>query len=305
MGTLSSTIRVGVAGWDYPDWKGVLYPHPRPRGFDPVRYLAGYVDVIEINSSFYGPPKKDVAKRWVERVADLERLEFTTKLWRRFTHEREEAWTRADVKQVRAGLDVLQKAGRLGALLVQFPMSFKNDEKNWEWLADVVDAFAAYPRVVEVRHASWNEPGFYAWLGEEGVGFVNIDQPLFEKSMRPSAHATGRVGYIRVHGRNYFDWFKKDAGRDARYDYLYEPKQLKPWVERAEEVAEDPATASVDVVFNNHYKAQAVVNALQFKSLLTGDDVPAPPLLYDAYKADLKDHTEPVQPEDLVSQQAA
>jgi uncharacterized protein YecE (DUF72 family) len=184
-------------------------------------------------------------------------------------------------------------------------MSFKNDESNWEWLADVVDAFDRYPLVVEVRHASWNEPDFYAWLGEAGVGFVNIDQPLFEKSLRPSARATARVGYVRVHGRNYYDWFRKDAGRDARYDYIYEPKQLQPWVDRVEEIADDPSTSSVDVVFNNHYKAQAVVNALQFKSLLTGDIVPAPPLLYDAYGAELKRRAEPVGAEKLVPQQAA
>jgi uncharacterized protein YecE (DUF72 family) len=300
-----TVIRTGVAGWDYPDWRGVLYPHPRPHGFDPVRYLAGYIDMIEINSSFYGPPKASVAKRWVERVADLDGFQFTAKLWRRFTHERGEAWTRADVKEVRAGFDVLHASGRLGAVLLQFPMSFKADEKNWEWLADVVDVFARYPLVVEVRHASWNEPDFYAWLGDAGVGFVNIDQPLFHRCIKPSAHATGRIGYVRVHGRNYQDWFRKDAGRDARYDYLYEPRQLEPWVERVEEVADDSATSSVDVVFNNHYKAQAVVNALQFKHLLTGDVVPAPPLLYDAYGTQLKGVAEPVAPGELMPVRAA
>jgi uncharacterized protein YecE (DUF72 family) len=292
-------IRVGVAGWDYPDWKGVLYPHPRPRGFDPVRYLANYVDVIEINSSFYGPPRPEVARRWAERVEDLDRFQFTAKLWRRFTHERTTSWTRAEVKQVRAGFDALMKAGKLGAVLIQFPNSFKNEDAHREWLSDVVRTFRMYPLVVEVRHATWNEPGFYTWLGEEGVGFVNIDQPLFRSNLRPSARATSHVGYVRVHGRNYQDWFRKGAGRDARYDYLYTPEQLQPWAERVEEVAADAATATVDVVFNNHYKAKAVVNAIQFKHLLGGAKAAAPPLLYDAYRKELKASAEPVEPGSL------
>jgi uncharacterized protein YecE (DUF72 family) len=86
-------IRVGVAGWDYRDWHGVLYPRPKPRGFDPVRFLARYVDVIEINSTFYRPPAASYVARWAERVVDLERFRYTAKLHRRFTHEvRHESW---------------------------------------------------------------------------------------------------------------------------------------------------------------------------------------------------------------------
>src|SRR4051812_44002920 len=96
-----SEIRIGVAGWGFSDWKGILYPAPRPHDFDPVRFLAGYIDVIEINSTFYAPPKAAVAKKWAERIQDLDDFRFTAKLWRRFTHERAQAWTRSDVRDVR------------------------------------------------------------------------------------------------------------------------------------------------------------------------------------------------------------
>jgi uncharacterized protein YecE (DUF72 family) len=281
-------IRVGTAGWDYRDWNGVLYPTPKPRGFDPLRYLAGLVDVIEINSTFYGAPKPATSKRWVERVADLETFRYTAKLWRRFTHERTTPWTRAEAKEAKAGLRPLLHAGRLGALLVQFPWSFRNDESAREWLGDVRRAFAEFPLVVEVRHESWNMPDFYEWLGEHGVGFVNIDQPLFSKSIKPSARAIGRIGYVRVHGRNYMDWFRKDAGRDARYDYLYSPDELRPWVRRARAIERDDDVADVDVIFNNHYRAQAVVNALQFRKLLTRRVVEAPAQLAEHYAAALE-----------------
>lgn len=276
-------IRVGVAGWDYRDWRGVVYPHPRPRNFDPVRYLADYIDLIEINSTFYRPPRKDVAKRWVERVADCENFHFSAKLWRRFTHERDSAWTRAEVNAVKQGIDPLNRAGKLSALLAQFPWSFRNDAKNREWLQDVQRTFQRFPLVVEVRHESWNDPEFFEWLVESGVGFVNIDQPLFRRSIKPSARGTSRIGYIRVHGRNYKDWFRKDAGRDARYDYLYPLKELKPWAARARELARDEEVEEVDVVFNNHYKGQAVVNAVQFKKLMKHRKVSAPPTLEESY----------------------
>lgn len=276
-------IRVGVAGWDYADWRGIVYPAPRPRNFDPLAYLARFVDLIEINSTFYRPARADVAKRWAARVAQRDEFHFSAKLWRRFTHERTSAWTRGEAASVKRGLDPLLRAGRLSAVLVQFPWSFRNDEANREWLQDVQRAFARFPLVVEVRHASWNDPAFFEWLIEKGVGFVNIDQPLFRRSIRPSARGTSRIGYIRVHGRNYKDWFRKDAGRDARYDYLYPPDELRPWAARARELAREEEVEEVDVVFNNHYKGQAVVNAIEFRKLLTRRKVEAPEPLVTAY----------------------
>ena len=291
-----AAVRIGVAGWDYPDWKGVLYPVPWPRGFDPVRYLANYIDLIEINSTFYRPVSVGVAKRWADRVADLDHFRYTAKLYRRFTHERATAWTRAEIRETRSGLAVLNDAGVLDALLMQFPWSFRNTEQNREWLADLADAFDEFPLVVEVRHEGWNDREFYNWLTERAIGFVNVDQPLFKRSLKPSARATSHTGYVRVHGRNYMDWFRKDAGRDARYDYLYPEKELQPWVERTAAIARDRTTENVDVVFNNHYKAQAVVNAVQFKALLTDEPATVPPLLYESYPDELAPYAFPEDP---------
>jgi uncharacterized protein YecE (DUF72 family) len=157
-----------------------------------------------------------------------------------------------------------------------------------EWLDDLTMVFSDYPLVLEVRHDSWNTPEFLGWLAERGIGFVNLDQPLFSKSIRPSAHVTSAVGYVRVHGRNYSDWFRRNAGRDARYDYLYDAGELKPWVKRTKQAAEHGTSEIVDVVFNNHYKGKAVVNAVQFRKLLEGRRVEAPPALLAAYPDELK-----------------
>ncbi len=226
-------IRFGPAGWSYKDWQGVVYPEDPPKGFDPLAFLARYFDTIEVNSTFYRPPRPEVTPRWARRVAENPDFKFTAKLWQRFTHERDSAPSADEVAAVRAGLDPLVDRGRLGGLLIQFPWSFKAGDESLDWLDDVTSTFSDYPCVVEVRHASWNKPTFYRWLGERGVGFVNIDQPLFHRSIGPSAEASGCVGYVRLHGRNYDDWFREGAGRDARYDYLYGRDELEPSLQKA------------------------------------------------------------------------
>ena len=285
---MSGVIRVGPAGWSYKDWEGVVYPKPKPRGFDPLAYLARYFDTLEINSTFYRPQPAKVARTWDDRVSGNDDFRFTAKLNRRFTHERNSAWTKDEVKEAREAFDAMHERERLGAVLLQFPWSFKRGEGEQEWLRDLIAAFAPLPLVVEVRHDSWNTPEFFAELESRGVGFVNVDQPLFRHSIKPSAHATSHVGYVRVHGRNWKDWFRKNAGRDERYDYLYSASQLRPWVTRAQELAGDYKTKEVYVVTNNHFRGQAVVNGLQMEAMLEGERVEAPAQLVEAFPEALR-----------------
>ena len=185
------------------------------------------------------------------------------------------------------------ESGKLGAVLLQFPWSFRRTDENREWLADVAKTFGHYPLVLEVRHLSWNTPELYAGLAERGIGFVNIDQPLFHDSIKPSSVSTAPVGYVRVHGRNYKDWFRENAGRDARYDYLYPPGELEPWAQRTREIAAEPPTEDVFVVTNNHYRGKAVANALMLQSMIEGRKVPGPPPLFDEYGDVLEGYAEP------------
>jgi uncharacterized protein YecE (DUF72 family) len=279
-------IHFGTAGWLYKDWEGIVYPSPKPDGFDPLGYLARYFNTVEINSTYYGPATAKTANNWVARVADYSDFQFTAKLWKRFTHERKTAWTRTEVKEARSGFVPLMKAGKLGAVLMQFPWSFRRTDENREWLDDVTRTFREFPLVLEVRHSSWNTPEFYDELSERGIGFVNIDQPLFHNSIKPSATVTGAVGYVRVHGRNYKDWFRRGAGVEARYDYLYTKQELEPWAQRAREIAS--AAQETFVVTNNHYKGKAAVNALMLKNLVTGRKTEAPPDLVETYPEELE-----------------
>jgi len=272
-------ILVGPAGWSYPDWIGIVYPPNKPRGFHEAGYLARFFDTIEINTSFYSPLRADLAKVWLQKVEHNAGFKFTAKLWKRFTHERNAS--REDERTFKHGLAPLFLAGRLGALLLQFPWSFKNTRENHEYLSSLFVQFMEYPLVLEVRHASWNHPEVFEWLARLGVGICNIDQPVIGSSLGPSDRATAAVGYVRLHGRNYEHWFTSNQRPAERYNYLYSTAELQPWAERIRNLAQ--RTDVTFVITNNHYQGKAVANALQLINLIRNRSVHVPGCLSDHY----------------------
>jgi uncharacterized protein YecE (DUF72 family) len=272
-------IRVGPAGWAYKDWSGIVYPEPKPRGFDTLEYLAAYFDTIEINSSFYGAPRPQAAHKWAESVAANPAFRFTAKLFQSFTHVRKPA--PQDEREFKEGIAPLIESNRLGALLIQFPWSFKYDADSRKYLIGLCRAFRDYPLVVEVRHNSWIHPEVLDLLGELGVGMCNIDQPLFHRSVRPATLVTSRIGYVRLHGRNYRHWFSPTANVRERYDHLYSVEELAPWLDRIKQISTD--AEETYVVANNHNIGKAPVNALEIAALLAGRRVPAPRTLEAQY----------------------
>ena len=269
-------IRVGPAGWSYKDWEGIVYP-PHGSKFDHLAYLAHYFDTIEVNSSFYRIPPVTHSKSWLRRIAGNDDFSFTVKLYRGFTHERS-ALTPDDSRLFKQFLDPLVEAGRLGALLIQYPWSAKRDEETSDRIFALLDDFRDYRCAIEVRHSSFQEDDFIEELRRRKVTFVNIDQPLFHDSVKPSDEVTGPVSYIRLHGRNYQKWFNHEESWE-RYDYLYSPRELEPWIERAKEMQKE---SDVFVITNNHFRGQAIVNALEIRAAV-GDHPEIPEPLRAAY----------------------
>ena len=279
--TMSGKVAVGVSGWSYADWRGVVYPARRPRGFSELAHVASFLGAVELNMSFYRPPTPAMAEGWLRRISAVPDFLFTAKLWQRFTHERENVWSAAEAQRFKEGIRPLAEAGKLGALLAQFPWSFRATQENRDWLRRVADAFGDLPCVVEVRHASWNADETAAFLRQHRLNFCNVDQPRARDSLGMTNLATGPIAYYRFHGRNRRAWFSKDAGRDARYDYLYAGSELAPWIDSIAAMAD--RVQQIFVMNNNHYRGQAVVNALQIKAALTRRKVAAPPSLVGAY----------------------
>ena len=293
----AARIRIGTAGWSYKDWDGILYPPEVTRKkIHPVEFLARYFDVIEINTSFYGHIRPEIGRLWCRRAAAVNpNFLFTAKLHRSFTHSplavmepTSAASIRPndeDEKLAREGLESLASEGKLGALLIQFPVSFKNTQLNREYLEQLLRQFIEYPRVVEVRHSSWDNPETIAEFMRQNVGFCNIDQPLLGRSLAPSEHVTSGIGYIRLHGRNYEQWFEHEHAHD-RYNYLYSADELARWKNKVENISKKADVTFV--VANNHFEGKAAVNSLQLRHMLTGEKVRAPETLVQHYPQQLK-----------------
>jgi uncharacterized protein YecE (DUF72 family) len=295
-------LRIGTAGWSYKDWEGIFYPPGmQRRKVHPLEYLARFFDTTEINTSFYGPLKPELAKLWCRKVAPVnKKFLFTAKLYRAFTHSPIAVMeptsaatirpTDEDERLTREGLDAIANEGLLGALLIQFPVSFKNTSLNREYIERLLRQFIEYPRVVEVRHSSWNDAATLARFAQENVGFCNIDQPLLGRSLAPTEHVTGVIGYIRLHGRNYEHWFadqdsdshhRRPVTVNDRYNYLYSARELAGWKDRIINIAE--RAQATYVITNNHFESKAGVNALELKAMISGKRVLAPETLIQKY----------------------
>ena len=272
---------VGTAGWSYEDWEGIVYPSTKGRGFHPLVFLAAYINIIEVNSTFYRPPSSALSLSWARKLEPFPDFLLAVKLHRIFSHDRQ-GFGPKDVDAFKAGIEPLLARNRLAALLLQFPWSFRNTPAQADYLAGLFRMFADHPLAVEVRHASWDTPPFFDLLRDHGVAFCNIDQPVLGDSIKPGAVATTpRFAYVRLHGRNVKDWFRKEAGRDDRYNYLYGREELAEWIERIKNLGR--ASGRVFVITNNHYRGQAMANALQIKNMISGDKIDIPALLLETY----------------------
>jgi len=274
---------IGTAGWSYKDWEGIVYPAKTGTNFHPLIFLAQYINVVEINSTFYRPPALRISLSWIKRIKDYPDFLFTVKLHQVFTHQRK-GFSQKDVDEFKMGIEPLKAHNRLAAILVQFPWSFARNSINLDYLINLFSMFSDFPLALEVRHGSWDDQRFYELLSEHRVCFCNIDQPIFQNSIKPSSINTNpEFSYVRLHGRNYKHWFNEKTGRDERYNYLYSKDELEDWIARIKELGNK--SNKVFVITNNHYQGQAMANALQIKNMITQEKLDIPFDLLKQYPA--------------------
>jgi len=273
---MSGQIYIGIAGWSYPDWKGIVYTSPK---VDQLEYVSRFVDCLEINSTFYRPPFEKTTKSWLEKTSKRRDFFFTAKLHRSFTHE-----GKSDAEIVRyfhKGFEPFLEAGKLKHLLIQFRYDFDDTNNNRRHLTEIVRNFSdAFSLVVEVRHRSWQMPDALDFLEQLGVSVCNLDYPTTWNSFDMQQCTVGRNGYFRMHGRNVEKWFSK-ASRDETYDYYYNEDELTEIKQRVSELAK--AFETLTVIANNHYRGAELANALELKALISGQKQYVPEGLLKTY----------------------
>jgi uncharacterized protein YecE (DUF72 family) len=269
-------IYIGIAGWSYPDWEGIVYTDPKA---DQLEYVSGFVDCIEINNSFYRPPLDRNTRSWLERTAGRPEFFFTAKLHQSFTHEGK--IDPAVVKQFHEGFRPFLDAGKLTHLLAQFRYDFADIPTGREHLAKIVRHFQdAFSIVIELRHKSWEKPESLAFLQDLGITVANLDYPVSRQSFHLQHCTVGKDGYFRMHGRNAEKWFSK-ASRDEVYNYYYDQKELAAIKERVDVLGK--AFESLTVIANNHFRGAELANAIELKALVTGQKQPVPEGLLKTY----------------------
>jgi uncharacterized protein YecE (DUF72 family) len=284
---MPTSLHIGTAGWSYPHWAGTVYPRTHPGAPHPLEILAQQFDVVEINSSFYQPLKPEVVKLWIKKCQTNPRFRFTAKLHQRFTHGR--ILEDAEVAAFKDGLRPILRAGKLGAVLMQFPWSFRFTAENREFFIRLRRAFGEFPLVAEMRHSSWMAEEAVGTFIDYRVGFCNIDQPEYTRAMPPTAFLTSEVGYVRLHGRNpnnSLGAYDPSAPRRRQHDYLYSEAELAEWAKRIEHVGR--FAESTFVIFNNDAAAKSVVNALQMQAMVSGVRSNAPKELRRRYPVELE-----------------
>ena len=268
----TSQIYIGTSGWSYPKgegtWKGYFYPSGK---INELEYYSQYFNTVELNSSFYRPPNPGYVYNWVKRTPPDFR--FAVKLWQKFTHPRmyeqatgnEAIISQADVDTFERSLEPLVKNGKLGALLAQFPPSFKNDDYGRQILGAISNAFEQYPLAVELRHRSWSDDESTAvFLRERNIAWVQIDEPKFKTSVAAEIPVTASMAYFRFHGRNAKEWWTGDS--ETRYRYFYSAEEIEELAERVREAAAE--TRLLFAFFNNHWQGYAPRNAVDLKKSL-------------------------------------
>ncbi len=294
---MMADVRIGTSGWSYPNppgaWTGIFYPAgARTRGegkFDELAYYAEHFNTVEVNSSFYRPPTPSVVRTWAARTPAT--FDFSLKLYQKFTHPAmhqkaagmkvPEASEPSPIPQVgshdvdafKRAIDPLAEAGKLGALLAQFPPSFTCTEETRDYLRWLLEAFYGYPLAVELRHRTWSDrtAETISLLNDHEAAWVQIDEPKFRFSVQQSFAPTRKsLYYVRLHGRNAEKWWKHDDPAE-RYNYLYSGQELSDFVNTVDTVRN--LVRKIYLYLNNHFAAKAVANAATLQHEL-GQPVP-------------------------------
>jgi uncharacterized protein YecE (DUF72 family) len=289
VGTCSWTDRTLVKGTDW-------YPRRSMSAAERLAFYSARFPVVEADSTYYGPPSRRLAEGWAERTPDGFRMNVKaysmmtghpTKpetLWRDIAEALEpEAATKRNVyphhlpadafdevwTRFTDALEPLRASGRLGSVLLQYPPWFTPKRANRDELARARERLGGLPACVELRSPLWfgkdDLDRTLGWLAEHELTLVNVDAPTVSKLPRLAA-ATADLAVVRFHGRADDTWSGRATSAAERFRYLYDMRELRPWVKRVQELASE--AREVHVLMNNCYEDYGVRNAADMTDLL-------------------------------------
>jgi len=278
---LLNNVKVGTSGWSYEDWIGPFYNSDEKSKW--LDYYAKFFSTVEINSTYYRIPGENVVNVWIEKSKKYDAFAYSMKFPRFYEISSGKELIDQFENEV---IFPMYKNEVLGAILIQLTPYVRRVEKgvrtgNLERLDEFLGMLDtdSYNYFVEFRHASWLERDRQSIehetmhvLEKHNVGSCIVDGPPFP-TLLPNGGTRSDVVYVRLHGRNYEEWFKKHGSEDsqsmsARYDYEYTKDELGSWSEKIRKIETEFDTKRIWVYFNNHPLGKAPRNALMLLNLL-------------------------------------
>ncbi|HGY56175.1 MAG TPA: DUF72 domain-containing protein [Caldithrix abyssi] len=257
---LQFDVKIGTSGYSYEDWRDNFYPSDIPKA-GMLEFYSWFFNTVEINSSYYRIPNHHVFQRMAEKTPPD--FEFIVKVNQETTHRRLE--NKQAINQLIEALKPMMECQKLHGLLAQFPYSFRNTEANRRYLSETKRFVGDIPLFVEFRNDSWLKPALIPFLRENGMCYVNVDQPGLKGLLPPQDVVTNPPGYIRFHGRNAAKWW--DGQGSERYDYEYTKNELLEWLDNISRILKKaPKTY---IFFNNHPQGKAIKNARDMMEILS------------------------------------
>src|SRR6266536_3490475 len=299
--TPKGRVLIGISSWTEPTLikQGNFYPKEAKSAEDRLKYYASQFPIVEVDSTYYFPPSERNSVLWLERTP--KDFTFNIKAYALLTHHPtkvdslykevkealpEELLSKRNVyvdkmpaelvdevwRRFGEALMPLHSAGKLGAVLFQFPQWFVIGRKSKDYILECKEKLSKYLIAVEFRQKLWmeerNQEETLAFLKEHDIPYVCVDMPQgFDSSIPPVAAATSKeLAVVRFHGRDPDIWEKKVRTAAERFRYDYKKKELEEWVPRVEALATE--AKETHVVMNNCYENYAVKSARQLADLL-------------------------------------
>jgi uncharacterized protein YecE (DUF72 family) len=272
MSNLAGAIRIGTGGWEHDAYDEAFYGSGNLTTSQKLSFYARHFSTVEVRQTFWDADLGSAdAADWCAAVQDARDFRFHVKLHSSFTHRRD--LSSAVAANIRGMLQAMARRDRLGSLLVQFPYACTNTSRNRYHLQTLAQLFAGFPISVEFRHESWRFPGLQDLLRENSLTLVSADLPRIRQFMPFVNGATGESSYLRLHGRNEKGWLLN--GHDARYDYLYNAREVKEIQKRLEALS--PRVTEITVIANNTTGAKSIPLVFQLAAAIRGGrPVPVP-----------------------------
>jgi len=271
-----AAILVGTASWtDHEPFYPPEYQR-KEMSAQRISYYARYFPLVEIDSTFYRLQPQRNFQLWSERTPDGFRFDvkaYGELTWHHRTEEGQTIQPRAETfAQFSEMMQPLRDAGKLRAILFQFPPWFVRRPENLDYLRRVREAFPDDRIGVEFRHRSWLEgdhvPSLLEAMREMGVSLTVVDEPQVGTGSIPTVLEVTNpdLVLVRFHGRNAQMWYARVQTTAERFDYLYTEDELREWVPKVAHLAQ--GAREVHLLFNNNARDYAVRNARQLMGLL-------------------------------------